>query len=553
VSFAAPHWLWALAVLPVLIALVVAGEHRRAELLGKLVAARLQPRLAGNVSVAKRRLRVFFALLALALAILALARPQWGFTWEEAKRKGRDVIIAIDTSRSMLADDIKPNRLSRAKLAAEDLIAELSGDRAGVVAFAGTAFLQAPLTVDYSAVLGSLKEIDTQIIPQGGSNLEGALRSAREAFGKGESENRALVIFSDGEELDADVKSALEELDGKVRIFCVGIGTSEGALIPVRTRGRLEFVQDDTGTPVRTKLDEKRLRTVAEATGGFYVRLQTGRPEMQHIVHDGLGKMTEHDIDARLARRPIERFQWPLGASLVALMVAMMIGDRRRARPALAMALMLFLPAMAQAKNAGVEAYERKDYEEAQRLFAKQMKWRPNLPQLEFNAGAAAYQRGDYDQALSAFGRALASEDAKLRTLAAYNMGNTLFKRGTSQPDKEAKLSEWKNAVLQYDQALKTDPKNADAAFNREAVLKHIEALEKDEEKKDDDDKDKLEPSEEAKKAKAKADEAVMSRQYRAALDIMEKQLAVDKTTDYYSDYIERLQEINGVKKNDTP
>lgn len=493
-TFAAPHWLWAFAIFPVLIALVVAGERRRAELLAKLVAARLQPQLAGNVSTAKRRVRFFFGLLGLGFAILALARPQWGFTWEEAKRKGRDVIIAIDTSRSMLADDIKPNRLTRAKLAAQDLIAELSGDRVGVIAFAGTSFLQAPLTIDYAAALNSLKEIDTEIIPQGGSNLEGALRSAREAFGKGESENRALVIFSDGEELDADANKALEELKGQVRVFGVGIGTPEGALIPVRTRGRLEFVQDDTGTPVRTRLDETRLRAVAEATGGFYVRLQTGRAEMQHIVRDGLGKMTEHDIDARLSRRPIERFQWPLAAGLVALMVSMMIGERRRARPALAVALMLFLPSISGAKNAGVEAYERKDYEEAHRTFSEQLKRRPNLPALEFDLGAAAYKRGDYEGAMSAFGRAMASEDPALRGKAAYNLGNTLFQRGAKQEEKEAKLGEWKNAVQQYEQALNVNPKDENATYNRDVVRKLIEELEKeqkqDEQQKQDEKKD---------------------------------------------------------------
>lgn len=491
-QFAAPVWLWALAALPVLVALLFASERRRAELLRKVVAARLQPRLAGNVSAAKRRVRFALALLGLAGALLALARPQWGFTFEEAKRKGRDVIIAIDTSRSMLADDIKPNRLTRAKLAAQDLIAELSGDRVGVIAFAGTAFLQAPLTIDYTAALASLRELDTEIIPQGGSNLEGALRSAREAFGKGESENRALVIFSDGEELDADANQAVDELKGQVRVFSVGIGTPEGALIPVRTRGRLEFVQDHTGTPVRTRLDASRLREVAEATGGFYLHLETGRAEMQRIVRDGLGKMTEQEIDARLSRRPIERFQWPLAAGLIALAAAMLMGERRKVRAALV--AVLLLPTMSHARNAGVEAYERKDYDAAHREFSEQLKRRPNLPELEFDLGAAAYKRGDYEGALGSFGRAMASEDPALRGKAAYNMGNTLFQRGAKQQEKEDKLGEWKNAVQQYDQALSVDPKDADAIYNRDVLQKLIAELEQeppkqDEQQKQDDEK----------------------------------------------------------------
>ena len=223
--FAAPDWLWGLTVVPLFVALAFANERTREEKLAKLVAARLRPRLAATVSLGRRRLRLFFLLLGFVAILVTLARPQWGFTMQETKRKGRDVLLVIDTSRSMLADDIKPNRLTRAKLAAQDLIVELKGDRVGVIAFAGTAFLQAPLTVDYTAVLGSLKELDTEIIPQGGSNLAGALTAARDAFGKGESDNRALVIFSDGEELDADANKVADELKGQVRIFSVGIGT----------------------------------------------------------------------------------------------------------------------------------------------------------------------------------------------------------------------------------------------------------------------------------------------------------------------------------------
>src|SRR4029453_9027081 len=204
-------------------------------------------------------------------------------------------------------------------------------DRVGVIAFAGTAFLQAPLTVDYLGVLGLLKELDTEIIPQGGSNLAGAITAAREAFGKGESENRALVIFSDGEELDADANKVIDELKDQVRIFGVGIGTPEGALIPVKSRaGGTDFVKDADGNVVRSRLDEGRLRAVAEATGGSYVPLVSGRAEMQMILRDGLGKMTEHEIDARLSRQPIERYQWPLSLAMVLLGIAALMGERRR-------------------------------------------------------------------------------------------------------------------------------------------------------------------------------------------------------------------------------
>ena len=501
-TFAVPQWLWAFTLFPMLLALAAASERRRAELIAKLVAARLAPRLAGTVSLAKRRMRFLLALLGLAGVILALARPQWGFTFEEAKRKGRDVIFAVDTSRSMLADDVKPNRLQRAKLAAQDLIAELGGDRVGVIAFAGTSFLQAPLTVDYTAVLNAVKELDTEVIPQGGSNLEGALRSAREAFGKGESDNRALVIFSDGEELDADAQKALQEFKGQVKVFSVGIGTTEGALIPVRTRtGQLEFVKDETGQPVRTKLDESRLRTIAEATGGFYVHLETGRAEMQRIVRDGLGKMKENDIDARLSRRPIERFQWPLAGALAMLSLSMLIGERRRVVRMAAM-FALLLPLSASAKNPGVDAYHREQYEQAQNEFQQQLKRRPNLPALEFDLGTAAYKRGDYSAALDAFGRAMTSDDPALRTQAAYNLGNTLVQRGAAQPDKKAKLAEWHDAVKKYDESLKLNSKHADAAYNRDVVQRMIQELEQEQKQEDQQKKDQDQKKDDDKEQK---------------------------------------------------
>ncbi len=532
-TFAAPGWFWAFAVMPLLVGLLFASERRRVELIGKLVAARLQPRLAGNVSVGKRRVRFLFALLGLAGAIVALARPQWGFTWEEAKRKGRDVIIAIDTSRSMLADDIKPSRLARAKLAAQDLIAELSGDRVGVVAFAGTAFLQAPLTVDYSAALNALKELDTEIIPQGGSNLEGALRSAREAFGKGESENRALVIFSDGEELDADAQKAVDELKGQVRVFSVGIGTPEGALIPMRTRGRLEFVQDDSGNPVRTRLDESRLRAVAEATGGFYLHLETGRTEMQRIARDGLGTMIEQDIDARLSRRPIERYQWPLAAGLVALAVSMLIGERRLLPAARVAALALLLwPGWAKAawwpKNPGVQHFERGDAyaEQAQREqaqpsdpkwesakeaygaaydeFSKQLKRQPKSPDAHYNFGTAAFKTDKLDEAMAAFSEGLLSDRRDVQVNSRDYLGNTFYRDGVKKQSKEEKLAEWRDAIRQYNEALKLDAENKMVQGHREFVLKKIAELEQeppkeDEQKKDDQKKDEQKDQEKDK------------------------------------------------------
>src|SRR5213595_4013824 len=208
-TFGAPEWLWGLWLIPLLIALFIRAERRGHQRLQQFVSARLLPQLAGTVNRPRRIIRFSLILLGLALAIVSLAQPRWGYTFEDVKRKGLDLLIAVDTSRSMLSNDVQPNRLERVKLAARDLINELQGDRVGLIAFAGSAFLQAPLTIDYEAVVESINDLDTKTIPEGGTNISEAISLATQSFGKSPMGNRALIIFTDGEELSGDaVKEA---------------------------------------------------------------------------------------------------------------------------------------------------------------------------------------------------------------------------------------------------------------------------------------------------------------------------------------------------------
>ena len=504
--FAQPFWLWALAVLPLFPALLFSAEKRRRGALDQLLAARLQPRLAGSVSTARRRGGFALTVAGLALAVVALARPQWGFNWEERKQRGRDILIAVDTSRSMLATDLQPNRLTRAKLAAQDLLAELEGDRAGLIAFAGSSFLQAPLTADYGAVRDSLQELDTDIIPRGGTNLAEAIKAASDAFGKGEGDSRALIIFTDGEELEADAVAAARANRDRFRIFTVGLGSAEGSLIPLADgNGGTDFVKDDQGQYVKSRLDEARLREVAEASGGFYVRLQNGPAEMRQIVRDGLGKMKEKENDTRFSKQPIERYHWPLAASLASLVAALLLGERRRgpvlARTAAAVVLLCALPA--HARHAGIEKFEQKDYKGSLQEFQKELDHR-DLAELQFDAGAAAFQLGDYGGAAAAFSKALGTAGPGLKNRAAYNLANALARRGVKQEKKEDKLPDLKDAVRQYDEVLKTEPGNSDAVHNRDVVAKLIAELEKEEKQKQDEEKKDAKKDDQQKKDQEK-------------------------------------------------
>ena len=514
VTFSESRYFWVGVIFPVLIGLFLRNGGQRRKLLRQLVAARLEGRLAGSLSVAKRVGRFVCMLMGLGLVVVALAGPRWGYTWEKSQRRGRDVLLAIDCSKSMLATDLAPSRLGRAKLAAEDLIGQLEGDRAGLIAFAGTAFLQAPLTVDYGAVLGSLAELDTEIIPRGGTNITAAIQLAVEAFGKGERENRALILFTDGEELDDDAVKAAEGLQGAVRIFTVGVGSADGALIPVAgANGGTEFVKDEKGEFVKSKLDEERLKKIAEVTGGFYIRLQSGPSDTLQIVREGLAQMKEKDIDAKVARRPIERYQWPLGAGLFFLGLWSLIGERkggggvrmRMTGLVLGVSLGMIFPGNGWGKNTGVEAYEKADYKGAGEIFKKQLERMPSSEKLHFNSGAAAYKQGEYGKALESFAKAVTSSDPVLRSAAEYNLGNTLYRRGAAQKEKVSKIKEWKSAVEHYDQALNVAPKSGEAKYNRDLVQRMIEDLEKEEKKEEDKKKEEKKPEE--KKSEEKKNE----------------------------------------------
>src|SRR5205823_667826 len=306
--------------------------------------------------------------------------------------------------------------------------------------------------------------------------------------------NRALIIFTDGEELSGDaVKTAKAAADGGVRIFTIGVGTPQGSLIPVTSdNGETSFVKDSAGQVVKSKLDDKRLREVAEATGGFYLHLENGPRTMQQIQNDGLAKMQAAEMDVRLSRRPIERYEWPLGGALIALALSILIPERKRARErvsavaparkaergvanapagaAVATALLvMFLSSSLFATAPGLDAYQSGKFEDAYGQFQQALKSHPQSraeDKLQFDSGAAAYKLKDYSKALESFSQALLSRDTALQSKGHYNLGNTLYQRGEEQKGDDKKLSDWTNALDHYEQTLKLDPQNKEAKDN---------------------------------------------------------------------------------------
>ncbi|MEY2578555.1 MAG: Ca-activated chloride channel [Verrucomicrobiota bacterium] len=493
-NFGAPNWFWGFLLIPVLVVLFARAERRAAARLREFVSERLLPTLARTLDRRRRTFRFALTLLAVSLTITALAKPRLGYIYEDVKRKGLDLILAVDTSRSMLSNDVPPSRLQRVKLAAQDLLDKLQGDRVGLIAFAGRAFLQAPLTIDYDAAVEAINDLDTTTIPEGGTNISAAIDMAVQTYGKSAIGNRALIIFTDGEELSGDsLATAKAATDAGVRIFTVGVGTSEGSLIPLGGEGgATAFVKDSNGQVVKSKLDEKRLKEIAETTGGFYIHLEDGPRTMKQLFDEGLAKMQAGDIDDRMSRRPIERYQWPLGAALLVFAAAFLLRERKRERAralapvaprralATATAVVLLFAGSSFAAAPGLDAYRNDNYTEAYQQFEKTLKEHPDThatDRIEFDAGAAAYKLGNYNQALEWFSRSLLSKDKSLQEKSHYNIGRTLEERADRTDTNEKALGELRNAQSHYEEALKLDPNDERAKANLEEVKQKIERL----------------------------------------------------------------------------
>ena len=481
-KFANPDAFWMWLALPLLVLLWVAAARKARAQVQQLVAARLHGLLVGEAL--GRKWRWIFLWIGLAAGVAAWARPQLGQTTTETRGRGRDVIIMVDVSRSMLANDIPPSRLQRAKLAAEDLIRQLPGDRVGLVAFAGSAFLQAPVTADHSAVLTAMRELDPELIPLAGTNISAGLQCADEAFDRTEGGQRAVVLITDGEDLEADSIALARELSGKMRLFTVGVGSPEGTVLSVPSpRGGTEYIRDAAGEVVQSKLDEARLQELAQAGAGFYTRLVTGPAEMRRIATEGIGAMDENDVQVQSRTRPIERYQWPLGVALVSVGVGLLAGEGVRRKGALvarlvaAALLTVCASPVGAAALTGKTLYEEGDYSGAQKAFAEEMERRGDAALRAFNLGTAAYKNQKWAEAIEAFGKALVSNDPELRTKAEYNLANTLVqqaRQGRRGQDNTA----LEQAVAHYDEALRRKADFEDAQHNRDFVKRLLEQKE---------------------------------------------------------------------------
>lgn len=329
-KFGSWNYLFFLWVIPVMVVFYVYAFRKRDKMLALFCGKELVGELVPDFKKGRRIIKALLIMLGIMLGIFALTRPQWGFHWEEIKRVGVDVMVAIDVSESMLAEDVKPNRLERAKREVIDLIEMLEGDRIGLIAFAGTSFVQCPLTLDYGACKMFLDYIDTDLIPVPGTAIAEVIKTSLKSFSKRERKSKALILITDGEDHEGEpIDAAKEAKKEGIKIFTIGVGREGGAPIPLKD-GSGGFKKDRKGDMIITHLDEITLQKIALETGGSYVRSVTGDMDLDKIYQEGIKQHVEQkQLKSTRKRRWEERFQWFIFFALLFVSVEFFVSERR--------------------------------------------------------------------------------------------------------------------------------------------------------------------------------------------------------------------------------
>ncbi len=327
--FANPEFLYLLLILPVLAGLFIVNRVRSRNAMRKLgdtaLISRLMPELSGTRPV----LKFILVLAGISAIIIVIARPQYGSKLEEVRKQGVEVIIALDVSNSMLAEDIQPDRLTRAKQAISRLVDNLSNDKIGLIVFAGDAYTQIPITTDYISAKMFLSTIGPDMVPKQGTAIGAAIKLAAKSFTPGEGKSRAIIIITDGENHEDDPLAEAEEAaKAGIVIHAIGIGSSEGVPIPVSTGGRKDYLKDQDGTTVITRLDEEILKKIAVTGGGNYIRASSSSIGLDEIFSD-IRKMDQSELESSVYTEYNDQFQIFAALALILLVIEIIIMERK--------------------------------------------------------------------------------------------------------------------------------------------------------------------------------------------------------------------------------
>ncbi|MDD4191717.1 MAG: VWA domain-containing protein [Mangrovibacterium sp.] len=327
--FANSEYLYGLLIIPVLIILFMLIRISRKKALAKFAKKEILSELMPDASKTRPVVRFFIWLFSVAAIILAIARPQFGSKLKTEKRKGVELIIALDVSNSMLAEDIQPNRLERAKMAISRMVDNLNDDKIGLIVFAGDAYTQLPITTDYSSAKLFLNAVNTGFVPRQGTAIGAAIQLAVNSFSPQFAGNKAVIIITDGENHEDDAIGAASAASEKgIVVHTLGMGLPEGAPIPVYQNGQKDFRKDKDGQVVVTKLDEPMLQRVAASGKGIYVRANNAQVGLNTLFNE-IEKMEGAEVESRIYSEYEDQFQWFIGFALALLFMNFLILERK--------------------------------------------------------------------------------------------------------------------------------------------------------------------------------------------------------------------------------
>jgi Ca-activated chloride channel family protein len=506
-----PHLLWLLLLVPAAVLAYAIAFVARRRSLARLGQPALIGRMSAATSVPRKVARAALLCMVVGLLSFALARPQAGGRARLEKQRGLDLVVALDFSKSMLAKDIYPSRLERAKRELEQLMDKLSGDRVGLVAFAGET-LTYPPTTDYDAVKLFWRDLSPSDMPVGGTAIGRALTSAIEMLSRlraqgGETRDQVILLLTDGEETESKPLEAADEAAKlAIKIFAVGIGSRSGELVPElgENEQAAGYIKDKDGKYVTSRLDEDLLAQIAGKTGGGYLRA-----DAQHFgveaIEGALARLKRTENETRLVKQYDEIYEYLLSPALLLLLFEACMGDRRRKAKgvgtpaALAMAALLpFLGAWNpiernnRATDNGNASMKGGKPEEALAQYDKAVADLPNDPGAHFNRGNALFALSRFEEASQEFLRATQAPAPGLKSAAFFNLGNTYFKN-----------NKYEDAIAAYRHALALDPANAGAKWNLELALQKKKEEDK---KKEDQNKDQDKNKDDQKQDKDKQD-----------------------------------------------
>jgi Ca-activated chloride channel family protein len=521
VNLAHPAWLLLLALLPVLVACALVTARLRHRQWTEFIADRLRASLLKAGSPLPRWFALVSLLAAAACLSIALARPFADAGSRTEKIMGRNVFIAIDLSRSMRVTDVKPDRLSQAKIIAYELMDAMHNERIGLIGFAGNAALCAPLTIDHAAVRETINQLDESWITLGGSNLSKPVQLAVETFRETGQRNNALILLSDGEKHEKGIDDAIQAArQAAVSIITIGVGTEDGDYVPNTDFPGNRMVDRD-GKPVLSRLQKDVLTTLATETNGIFTTAGSGT-HIPTLVRSAINRLESFEIEGRQRNIKVEFYQWLTFPAVLFLMLSILTGTRWRkitATPAVALLLFFFtLPLPADDPDDARKALQSGDHSRALDLYqnlAKNSTSAKRRAGFHLGAALAAYHSGDLLTAQRAYTQALLSPEPSVAREAHLGYGNTLFQDGwkrifnslyptdpaktpemsafdekirsllQEQPEEGASVStkiefvitSWTDAIRHYDTTLAGNPSLTEARTNRDLTLRYLKRL----------------------------------------------------------------------------